>query len=854
MSPPHPLPSPGHTERRSSTSSNPFQCGTCSQSFTRIDHLGRHIRSHTQEKPYRCQVCNKRFGRVDLLSRHSALHNTQKDSSTPKCRRKAGNVAPSRASQACEACAVDHLRCDDEKPCRRCQRRGIICALPLKVGGPTPPVTMGTPSDQQAGPLNPQNEGDMHLPPSLQSQWPSDTPNNSNANGLLMPGATGVHTNMDGPLPCATSISRGELITFGWETNLDLSVMDLSFLESYNIRAPFEYEAATVSTVPPPAQEHEDESLGREQSAVKERSSQRIRWRFVPAPQDNGYAEHGNLLLSNQTGTDATPQSLRDLAMGPVPDDCVDLASRDKILSIVLRQMPHPFSMNAASFPSPELLDRLIRYYVSVPFTNPDVWIHQPTFSAKESPPELVLAMAAAGAVLTPDSALRKLGFAMQEVLRHQLAAVFEGDNTLIGRLELHQAFLVGLEVSLWSGNSRKMELCETERHALITMVRRRGKFDAAKHPRMTVHPTDSGKTLEDIWRLWVREESTKRLVYRLWQHDTQCSIVLSTAPLISYAELSLPLPASLALWNAPTAERWRDLFCLQESSNQSIPRTLSLTECVMNMDLLDNHRNMIDMSLSCTGVVQAMWGLTWEYRQMSLLTSSGNANTPSRAWSANLLMASRYQQLTEMLDYFGIAYRNESPLYWNCTLMHLHMSLEEIQLLATTLEQPETGTQTPAAIQTWSASKEGRLSVRHAAQIICDVRACRPQCVRAFTAVALYQATLALWAYGVGVSAHNISETSTSHESVWLDAVEDEHVRRFISLGRGRPMLRGELANSDFINLWDPTAVLNMSIRLMRDNHSAADAIPPPLVESLAHAMQKLLEVTTWWGQAVPR
>ncbi|KAL2844813.1 hypothetical protein BJY01DRAFT_263779 [Aspergillus pseudoustus] len=833
MASPHPLPTPVPTERRNS--SNLFQCGTCSQSFTRIDHLGRHVRSRSHTGA-RCAISgsvacktnedalNLLTHHRDLLSRHSALHNAQREGSTPKRRRNAGNAAPSRASQACEACAVDHLRCDDEKPCRRCERRGIICALPVKVaGGHTPPVTIVTPADHQPEPPISQDAGDMQSTPALQPQWAVGPGTNSHHNGRLMQGTAGIPADMDGPLPCASPISRGELVTFGWETNLDLSVMDLSFLESYNVRAPFEYEAATVSTVPPPVQEHEDESLVTERSAIEERSSQRIRWRFVPAPQDNGYAEHGNLLLNNQTGADATPQSLRDLEMGPGPDDSVDLASRDKILSIVLSQMPHPFSLNAASFPSPELLDRLIRYYLSVPSSNPDVWIHPPTFTTKGSPPELLLAMAAAGAVLTPDPALRRLGFAMQEVLRHQLPAVFEGDNTLIRQLELHQAFLVGLE----------MELCETERHALITMVRRRGRFDAAKYPPITVNTGDSGEMLEDIWRLWVREESTKRLAYRLWQHDTQCSIVLGTSPLISYAELSLPLPASPALWNAPTAERWRDLFCLQQSQSQSGSHTPSLTECVMNMDLLDNQRNEIDMTLSCTGVVQAIWGLAWD----------GSANAPPRAWSASLLMASRYQQLTEMLDYFGIAYRNESSLYWN-----------KIQLLATTLEQPERGTQMPPAIQAWSASRDGRLSVWHAAQIVCEVRVSRPQCIRAFPAVALYQATLALWAYGVGVATHNAPETSTTQEPVRLDGVEDEHIRRFISFGRGRPMLRGELTNSDFVNLWDPTAVLNMSIRLMRDNHSAADALPPPLVESLVHAMQKLVEVTTWWGQAAPR
>ncbi|KAF2648385.1 hypothetical protein K491DRAFT_612859, partial [Lophiostoma macrostomum CBS 122681] len=51
-----------------------YQCSTCSQTYTRLDHLARHVRSHTQEKPHRCETCEKQFGRVDLLRRHALLH------------------------------------------------------------------------------------------------------------------------------------------------------------------------------------------------------------------------------------------------------------------------------------------------------------------------------------------------------------------------------------------------------------------------------------------------------------------------------------------------------------------------------------------------------------------------------------------------------------------------------------------------------------------------------------------------------------------------------------------------------------------------------------------------------------
>ncbi|KAJ5211098.1 Zinc finger C2H2 [Penicillium cf. griseofulvum] len=864
-------------------STNLFQCGTCSQSFTRIDHLGRHVRSHTRERPYRCSVCNKRFGRADLLSRHSALHDPHRETASTKRRRTEGNSVPIRASQACKACAENHLRCNDEKPCRRCQRKGIRCSLPTRSVEGTPPTPMTRLEVNTSG-----NDGNSQMssfqqPQKPQSQQPRVAGSHYSSSGFsnqiesVDPGnlaqlAAGppIHVEADlgrsdeflgaysavlpptqeGSLPDLPPLNRGGLVAFGLETNLDLSMVDLSFLESYNARAPFEYEAATASTLAPTAQAVENEASEVDHAAGDDRSVQRLRWRFVPVPQDHGYAEHGNLLLSGQAGPDTPLKSLRNLEMGPGPDNCLDLASRDKILSIVLSQMPQPFSLNAASFPSPELLDRLIRYFFTVPFSSASAWIHRSTLIPKQARSELLLAMAAAGAILTPDSALQKLGFAMQEVVRHRLSTVFESDNTLIRDLELHQAFLLCLENSLWSANSRKMEISESFRYPLITMLRRRGRFDAAGYPTITVNPVDTGKALEDKWRFWVREESIKRLVYHLWQHDAQCSMVLLTSPLMSYAELSISLPACSDLWNAPDAKQWKELFRAQQTG-QSFPTPTPLTECVLNMDLLESHRHVIDMKLSCSAVLHAIWGLIWEYRQMSLLTRSSRSShgntvlAPSRSWSGDLLLASRYQHLTEMLNYFGIGYKNENALYWHTTLMHMHMSLEEIQLLAATLEQSELADRIPPIIEAWSASKEGRQAVWHSAQVIRELRALAPQCLRDFTAVALYHSTLALWAYGMGVA--SITDAATAQVSVWLDTPETEHVQRFISFGRGQPMLHGESPEVNAVDLSDPTTILALALRLMHHNHSGPDAREPPLVKNIAHTVQKLLEVTAW-------
>ncbi|KAF9892486.1 hypothetical protein FE257_001595 [Aspergillus nanangensis] len=50
------------------------RCHACNKTFSKAEHLTRHIRSHTKEKPYECAVCGKLYSRSDVLRRHERSH------------------------------------------------------------------------------------------------------------------------------------------------------------------------------------------------------------------------------------------------------------------------------------------------------------------------------------------------------------------------------------------------------------------------------------------------------------------------------------------------------------------------------------------------------------------------------------------------------------------------------------------------------------------------------------------------------------------------------------------------------------------------------------------------------------
>lgn len=106
---------------------NLFACSDCGRSYSRPEHLVRHVQIHTLGRRFQCEICSKAFARKDLLRRHVANHQTD---SSKKRKQYTAASNEGRVSFACKPCASARVKCDDVKPCRRCVNRRLDCVPP----------------------------------------------------------------------------------------------------------------------------------------------------------------------------------------------------------------------------------------------------------------------------------------------------------------------------------------------------------------------------------------------------------------------------------------------------------------------------------------------------------------------------------------------------------------------------------------------------------------------------------------------------------------------------------------------------------------------------------------------------
>lgn len=586
---------------------------------------------------------------------------------------------------------------------------------------------------------------------------------------------------------------------------------------------------------------------------------------WIPQRTHNTYSELNEINIEHQRVNEddqLTPGTERRLHCN------IENEARDRMIRVVTQTADTRIAI--PSFPSLELLEDLIDVFLMEENSAVDSFIHTASFSPPNCRTELLLAMVAAGATYIALTPVWKMGLVIQEVVRMAVANSFERDNSTTRQLQPVQAYLLWLKIGIWSGFRRKTEIASSFLQPAITMLSWSDAFSKFRYRDIVPNIDDDDQTLSDKWRQWVEQESFKRLVMHAFVYDSQVAIAHIKNPLVSPAQMLLPLPASKRLWLAQNAHAWRNLYLAEARPTQSsLPSAMAL---VSNIRVLDELENFTDKTLCLLIACHSLAYEVFQFRQQHalLLVDLRNQARKDR-WLAH---ASRqkdlYEDLGTLATYCEVQTEpsQEALFTLEYLMMVLHVSLEDIQLFSGKSGEDEARRVFPQ-ILSWTEEASSRTTVWHAGQVLRIARSFERTRLRDFYAVAVYHSTLTLWVYGMVTSnmlrksgvqtptkARNTNNTSygnASSQEVFLDGDENRAIRAFRQLGQGKPSLHkvaresntGDHRQPESLSLHNAKGIMLLGADLLRHNFPRSRNGLPPLVENLASLMSELSKLS---------
>ncbi|KAL3417189.1 cytochrome p450 [Phlyctema vagabunda] len=808
------------------------------------------------------------------LRAHVETHSAS--SKNPRKRRLA-SVAP-RASQACQACAASKVKCDDLDICRRCQKKGIDCIRShlasiasrrqstnisgVEVPGNRSADTLAaTPSinicpNDTIREASAQGERQKSTPPDIGNQ---DTETQRaefaysselNFPGIeTLPGLSFTPEQFDEHLQTIDSFNIWNTIVTAdsWGNSLD-SCLGPNFHATERSVAETEHGAFVAQLSGPPIPtamrpvSRDGEITGDITNAY---TASLGSWH--PEYQDYLVIEENDLFSSSINSLD--DDDFSDVEDQHILNEKLTFRARDLILMMVSDSvMPTNVPACIMAFPALEILERFAQVFLSWHRTELGTFIHVPTFRPLDCDAILLTACVSSGAVRSRNSSIRKFGFALMDVVQIQLSRMAEKTGILTRKLPYLQAFLLQLQVGLWSGNKRKVEMAGGFVGILVNMLRTGARFSQFSYSNVVPSVEDRGSKLESKWRKWAEEESFKRLILRLYIHCSEESILKASIAPISYAELQILIPEAERLWSATTPTEWKELYLRNDSRSS---QRLSLHNCLASPARLKLFASVQDSELAFETVIHCISGMILEARQRHMALD-GVANIGEHLDA--LPEVNQESHILRLMNQTRLIWEGGDLSGTSCTIlielqcMHITVPFHQVELLLGK-EGQQSSRQAYTVVRQWRGSRLARRAVWHAGQVLQAIRSLSPGNLPDFYAIATYQATVCLWTYGnvtpadqssdiVDLSVHEIPDTDRPSGEVIIDSAESIETQKWISHNRGIPVMSKSSPVSGLVD---------------RDGRGVENIPLTATAELIGHSIELLLEKFTGIGYHVP-
>ncbi|KAF2133028.1 hypothetical protein P153DRAFT_178371 [Dothidotthia symphoricarpi CBS 119687] len=249
--------------------------------------------------------------------------------------------------------------------------------------------------------------------------------------------------------------------------------------------------------------------------------------------------------------------------------------------------------------------------------------IHMSTFDPSEADTLLLISVLLLGATYG-DKETHKLAVCVHDVLRPQIFAN-AGFSSKPDLWVLQTILLV--ECFGKSRAGQKQHDMSHLFHGLLINLIRRSDCQSVRPPTLE----DATEDLEDDWQTWCNAEQKKRLAFLCFMWDTQHAVLFCQSLCMSAFELRSDLPCDQSLWEADTAEAWHHLRRKQPNT----PLFLTCLKMYLHPEAarLPKIMNVFSRSLLLHGLMSVAWDM-----QRRDQTSLGVIDTnPLGNWQARL-------------------------------------------------------------------------------------------------------------------------------------------------------------------------------------------------------------------------